>query len=164
MKNCTFCGGLTEEREIDVTKNWKGRKVTFHGIKALVCIECGEGSFAPGDVKLMETVMESEALPFDEEQLLNVKDVAGYLRVSLQTVYNMLRTGRLTAVKVGREWRFPKERVIRALRLENEKGAPIHPALAAASFRKNGDLTEDDKDKLFTHMLDALEAYNNERR
>ena len=38
--------------------------------------------------------------------VLNLEETARYLRVSNQTVYNMIRDGRIKARKVGREWRF----------------------------------------------------------
>ena len=38
--------------------------------------------------------------------ILNLDETAEYLRVSNQTVYNMIRDGRIRAYKVGREWRF----------------------------------------------------------
>lgn len=37
---------------------------------------------------------------------LTLKDTAQYLRVTKQTVYNMVKKGRIKAYKVGREWRF----------------------------------------------------------
>ena len=37
---------------------------------------------------------------------LTLKDTAQYLRVTKQTVYNMVKKGRIKAHKVGREWRF----------------------------------------------------------
>lgn len=40
--------------------------------------------------------------------MLNLEETAGFLRVSNQTVYNMIKDGRLKAHKVGREWRFVK--------------------------------------------------------
>lgn len=38
--------------------------------------------------------------------ILTLKETAEYLRVSGQTVYNMIRDGRIKAYKVGREWKF----------------------------------------------------------
>lgn len=38
--------------------------------------------------------------------VLNLEETADFLRVSNQTVYNMIRDGRIKAHKVGREWRF----------------------------------------------------------
>lgn len=38
--------------------------------------------------------------------ILTIKETAEYLRVSGQTVYNMIKDRRFKAYKVGREWRF----------------------------------------------------------
>ena len=38
--------------------------------------------------------------------ILTLKETAEYLRVSEQTVYNMIKDRRIKAYKVGREWRF----------------------------------------------------------
>ena len=39
------------------------------------------------------------------EKLLTVAEVAGILRVSVRTVYNLLEAGALRGVRVGRAWR-----------------------------------------------------------
>ena len=45
--------------------------------------------------------------PEDERpDYLNVEETADLLRVSTQTVYNMIKSGRLKGTKFGREWRF----------------------------------------------------------
>lgn len=38
--------------------------------------------------------------------ILSLKETAEYLRVTTQTVYNMIKKGRIKTCKVGREWRF----------------------------------------------------------
>lgn len=38
--------------------------------------------------------------------ILNLNETADYLRVSKQTVYNMIKDGRIKAYKVGREWKI----------------------------------------------------------
>lgn len=40
------------------------------------------------------------------ETLLNVKEVADFLRVNVATVYTWARQRQLPAIKVGRSWRF----------------------------------------------------------
>ncbi|MGI6163524.1 MAG: helix-turn-helix domain-containing protein [Bacillota bacterium] len=44
-----------------------------------------------------------ETLPASKEtpEIMDVRDVAEYLRVSTQTVYNLLKSGKLQAAKVG---------------------------------------------------------------
>ena len=40
------------------------------------------------------------------EVLLNVKEVADFLRVNVTTVYAWAQRGQLPAIKLGRSWRF----------------------------------------------------------
>lgn len=40
--------------------------------------------------------------------MLTTKEVAAYLRVSLQQTQKMLRVGEIRSVRVGREYRIPK--------------------------------------------------------
>lgn len=48
----------------------------------------------------------NERLMLREKSMWDIDDVAKYLDVSNQTVYNMIRDKRIRAYKVGREWRF----------------------------------------------------------
>lgn len=41
-----------------------------------------------------------------EKSMWSLEEVAEYLEVSNQTVYNMIRDKRIKAYKIGREWRF----------------------------------------------------------
>lgn len=45
------------------------------------------------------------ALP-GKPEIMTLYEVGDYLRVSNQTIYNMIRDGRIKGSKVGREWRF----------------------------------------------------------
>lgn len=47
--------------------------------------------------------------------ILTLKDTAQYLRVTKQTVYNMVKKGRIKAYKVGREWRFFRSNIMEYL-------------------------------------------------
>lgn len=44
--------------------------------------------------------------------LLTPRDVAALMRVDKSTVYRMAEDGRLPAVKVGRQWRFPEDQLL----------------------------------------------------
>jgi len=41
-------------------------------------------------------------------ELMTVREVAAYLRVTDKTVYRLLRRGEIPAAKVGHQWRFAK--------------------------------------------------------
>ncbi len=43
--------------------------------------------------------------------LMTLSEVAGYLRLSRDTVYRMASTGKLPASKVGSQWRFRRNEV-----------------------------------------------------
>lgn len=50
-----------------------------------------------------------------QEQYLTAADLTRMLRIDKSTVYRMAEDGRLSAIKVGRQWRFPVEAVDRRL-------------------------------------------------
>ena len=41
-------------------------------------------------------------------ELMTVREVADYLRVTKKTIYRLLKQGRIPATKVGNQWRFDK--------------------------------------------------------
>ncbi len=44
-------------------------------------------------------------------ELLNAKDMQDLLQVDRSTIYRMAESGRLPAIKIGKQWRFPVEQV-----------------------------------------------------
>ena len=65
--------------------------------------------------------------PQANPDLLTARDVARLLGVDTATVYRMAGDGRLPGVRVGRQWRFPSDRVRSALR----RGVPAAATRAA---------------------------------
>ena len=51
-----------------------------------------------------------------EEELLTVKEVAEWLRVTPSTIYRMVKQGRLKAYYIGKQQRFKREDVYALLR------------------------------------------------
>ena len=49
----------------------------------------------------------------DNERIMTVKDLAGYLRIHPSTIYHQLKLGQLPAFKVGSDWRFNRESIDR---------------------------------------------------
>jgi len=66
-------------------------------------------------------------------ELLNARDVAQLLGVDTATVYRMASDGRLPGVRVGRQWRFPSDRVRAVLR----RGVP---GAAAKATERHADV------------------------
>lgn len=46
-----------------------------------------------------------------KEQWMTVKDVAEYLKVSTDLIYQLAQQGRIPASKVGNRWRFKKDKI-----------------------------------------------------
>jgi PTS system nitrogen regulatory IIA component len=59
----------------------------------------------PNQRQLSETPREVTVMT----RVMNVDEVARYLRVVPDTIYRKARRGEIPAVKMGKVWRFPKE-------------------------------------------------------
>jgi len=87
------------------------------------------------------------------EQLLTPELAAEKLAVSVKTVKNLLRSGKLHGVKVGNLWRLRQEALEEYLREQTPFDKPLAPGEAAASEQTRQDyLAGRDKGK-------ALESY-----
>lgn len=64
--------------------------------------------------------------------MLTAKDMQGLLQVDRSTIYRMAEAGHLPAIKVGKQWRFPHDRVDKWLK--NRAAAP-ESALPQESIR-----------------------------
>ncbi|MEE9279554.1 MAG: helix-turn-helix domain-containing protein [Myxococcota bacterium] len=42
-----------------------------------------------------------------DESLITVREAAGFLRISARTVYRLIESGQLEAVRIGKQWRIP---------------------------------------------------------
>jgi len=73
---------------------------------------------------------------------MTAEDVEALLGVDKSTVYRMAQDGRLPAIKVGRQWRFPAE-PIRSL-LTTVTSAPAAPTPSAPAPAPQGALTPED--------------------
>ena len=49
-------------------------------------------------------------------ELMNIDDLAKYLKLEKQTIYNWLHNKKLTGIKIGHVWRFDKRTVDRWLK------------------------------------------------
>ena len=105
-KICTECGGKMRKKIINRTFKTNGKEIIIKGIEAYVCDECGEEEFTLEEARMIERVLGAFRDKHDNQSILNLDETAELLRVSNQTVYNMIRDGRIKAYKAGREWRF----------------------------------------------------------
>lgn len=57
------------------------------------------------------------------QSFLTTDEVLGYLRITPRTIYRLIRSGELPAVRVGRQWRFRQADLDRWL----ERRSPASP-------------------------------------
>ena len=154
---CYVCGGEMRRTKKDVEANWKGRQVVFRGMEPWVCQSCGEEVYEPDDVRLMQSLIRGTMSLEDYPQIMNVEEVADLLRVSSQTVYNLARAGKLPAVKVGREWRFDREKVLEALsRNTSKEDAPTGEKMVGLAARGGSSkgISERDQEIIRRHLAE----------
>jgi excisionase family DNA binding protein len=60
--------------------------------------------------------MAAEQTPLNEVRFLTVAEVATIMRVSKMTVYRLVHSGELEAIRVGRSFRVPEQAVNQYLR------------------------------------------------
>lgn len=108
---CYICDHDMEKKVTAINTGWGDYKLTVNGISAYVCPECGEMVLESKDADMLQKLSRSlEEVQIDEKpDILNLTEVADLLRVSNQTIYNMIKDGRIKAIKFGREWRFNRK-------------------------------------------------------
>ncbi len=68
------------------------------------------------------------------QRLLSARQVQDILHVDRSTVYRMAEDGRLPAMRVGKQWRFPADEIYRLVSSEPViNTSPMDPQVAAAS-------------------------------
>jgi len=55
-------------------------------------------------------------------EVFTSREVMAYLKISKPTLYHLIRTGGLRAVKIGKNYRFLKEDIEELLRIEARNG------------------------------------------
>lgn len=56
-------------------------------------------------------------------QLMNIEELAAYLKLEKQTIYNWLHEKKLSGIKVGHVWRFDKNAIDRWLESQTVNAA-----------------------------------------
>lgn len=138
------------EKEIEITSGWGEYELVIKGVKAFVCENCGAISLRAEEVKMMEDLSRGFAERPEEERpdYLNVEETADLLRVSTQTIYNMIRSGRLKGTKFGREWRFLRKNIESLLQPEHAIAARN---TSTASFREDSAVLGEIRKKRSNH-------------
>ena len=55
-------------------------------------------------------------------ELLNVRELAKYLKLTKVTIYNYVKSGKIPGVKIGSRWRFDRDRIDEWLKSKEENG------------------------------------------
>ena len=58
--------------------------------------------------------------------LLDVEDLAKYLKLQKQTIYNWLNQRKITGMKIGGVWRFDKQEIDKWLKSQARKSKKQH--------------------------------------
>lgn len=148
---CYICDGEMKRVKKDVETTWKGRTILFRGIDVWVCGSCGEEAYEPDDVRLMQGLVQGTLNKPEHPEIMNVEEVADLLRVSNQTVYNLVKSGKLPATKVGREWRFSRTRILELLAGET---AAEKEAYLAARKAEEGEVSANDAAIINKHLAE----------
>jgi excisionase family DNA binding protein len=138
---CIKCKGEMKKTITTFNSIWGDYTVAISGIKGYICDKCDELVLNLEEARLIQNITAglADSKSSEKPDLLNVQEVADILRVSNQTVYNMLRDGRLAAHKIGKEWRFAKDEVYEAIR---GKGSLSVAARGGNFYDKDRDFVE----------------------
>lgn len=115
MNTCVVCGGPMKEITTSIEAGWGKYDLLIKGVKAWRCEKCGEEEYDSREIELVEALSRACSQLTERPAALNVEEVADLLRVSKQTVYNLIKAGKLPATKIGREWRFSRDAVLACL-------------------------------------------------
>jgi excisionase family DNA binding protein len=94
---------------------------------------------------------------------MTLEEVAAYLRLSKDTVYRMVHTGRIPASKAGTQWRFRKEDVDAWLEknkniIGNRSAFSLSPEPYSPVDKRLGDILEEYRVRLTEVLGENLEA------
>jgi YgiT-type zinc finger domain-containing protein len=56
VDKCPICGGETKEDVVEVQENIKGKFYIIKGVKAEVCVQCGERMYSIDDMTVLRQV------------------------------------------------------------------------------------------------------------
>lgn len=87
------------------TFKFDGKEIEIKGIHGYRCENCGNEVYEAKEIRMIDKIIRAMS-DKPAVDILNLNETADYLRVSNQTVYNMIKDGRIKAYKVGREWKF----------------------------------------------------------
>ncbi len=61
------------------------------------------------NIKLINDEISKDCMTRFSTRLMNIEELADYLRIQRQTIYNWLNQGKIGGIKVGGVWRFDRK-------------------------------------------------------
>ena len=111
FKVCELCNGKMLPQLMTRSFMFHDKEIVIKGIEGYKCEKCGEEVYDAKEIRMIDKLIRA----MDDKpavDILNLEETADYLRVSNQTVYNMIKSGRIKAYKIGREWKFLRSDII----------------------------------------------------
>jgi excisionase family DNA binding protein len=65
----------------------------------------------------------------DDQDILTVKELCELLRIHPSTLYKLLRQGKIPSFRVGNEWRFRKDAIMRWLSEKSEGAGKVRKVI-----------------------------------
>ncbi|MDO4515176.1 MAG: helix-turn-helix domain-containing protein [Lachnospiraceae bacterium] len=148
QKICHECGGVMVPCTTSKTLRYLGKEIEIKGLEGYQCTDCGERVFSSQEVKMIENLMKAlSEIQVPKVDVLNLEETAEYLRVSNQTVYNMIRDGRIKAYKVGREWRFLHSDILAYMNSSANTDTPLMAAKGGTISKEDFDIIQKEIDR-----------------
>ena len=93
------------------------------------CVDQGFSLVTELTIVANESCPQPKETPVDEEhRLLTVREVADAMRVSTMTVYRLIRSGSLSAIRVGKHFRIRTRDLEGYLEAQSTRGGDAWPA------------------------------------
>jgi len=91
---------------------------------------------------MMHSVQMMQKETSSMQTLLSARQVQDVLHIDRSTVYRMAEDGRLPAIRVGKQWRFPAQEIYALVATEKPElnTSPLDPAVASAIAELSADL------------------------
>lgn len=138
-KICDQCGEKMLPQMMSQIFNVAGKEIEIRGIKVYKCEKCGEEVYDAKEMRMIDKLIHA----IDEKpaiDILNLDETAEYLRVSNQTIYNMIKDGRIKAYKIGREWRFLRSDIMAYLESASSQNLMSMAAKGGGADKKDIDI------------------------
>ena len=99
FKVCDHCHGKMLPQTMSQTFQFNGKEIEIKGIKGYRCENCGNEVYEAKEIRMIDKIIRAMN-DKPAVDILNLDETADYLRVRSQTVYNMIKDGRIKAYNI----------------------------------------------------------------